>query len=312
MAIRGIAEPFARLIFFAIGKRYAKQQFPAEFHRGPRSFAEYVHFKASEKRAIMLYGLEFFVLKFVRPEVANLILYLCAAYRIISDPNLACNSDLLDLAQSLFELFLACCVTEFGDHFVTLNVHLLSHITDDARRRGSVENHSCFKFENALKRMKGMCRNGFKNTMVTMTNRLAEDFVFESNIGKQVFFEKPQVTTRGGQTSVKYRDLIYSAAPPNCYVGTASEIYRIAKIEESDDSHIVLLCDLFRRQRAWKISRICPPVCVDSTCLGIYKISLLPVQHRISLLDVTQKYVYVSYETEGDVSALVYPLMVQK
>ena len=304
---KGYKRTLQEVDFLEIGNRYAKQQFPAEFHRSPRSFVEYKHFKASEKRALILYGLEFYAQKLASGEVCKLLLYLTAAYRIISDPELARRPQLCDIAQNLFELFVTECVREFGDHFVSLNVHLLCHITDDARRRGSVERHSCFKFENALKTIKGKCDKGFRNTMVTMTNRLAEDFVLESNASKREFFLHPSFSTRGAVTTCKYRANIYSTAPPNCYVGTDAEIYKIREIVRTQTDEIILMCQLFRKENAWKIFNASPSIKLDSKDIGIMKVSLLPqVDHAVFLHEVTRKYVFITYGVSHN---FVYPLI---
>ena len=309
--LRGSHQGYKRTLqevdFLEIGSRYGKQRFPAEFHRPPRSFIEYKHFKASEKRALILYGLEFYVLKLACNEACKFILYLTAGYRIISDPQLVRSTRLLDIAQKLFDLFLTGCVSEFGDHFVSLNVHLLSHVTEDARRRGSVERHSCFKFENALKSIKAKCDKGFRNTMVTMTNRLAEDFVLESNASKREFFRYPSLNTRGSVTTCKYKSNIYSTAPPNCYFGTRAEIYKIREIRGTRTEDIHFVCQLFKAENAWKIFNASPLINMDSKDIGIVKVSLLPqVDHIVYLTEVTCKYVYISY---NDTTNFVYPLI---
>lgn len=92
--------------FKSVGKRFAKVRFPVDFHRQPRDFDHLSHYKASEMRMLLLYGYEIFTQGYYPEKLQDLVRFLAAATRIISDPALVKKTALIDVARILFDRFI--------------------------------------------------------------------------------------------------------------------------------------------------------------------------------------------------------------
>ena len=300
--------------FIKIGQRYGSQRYTAEFHRQPRSFAEFKHFKATERRALMLYGLEIYVKDIVSPDAYKLIVALCTAYRILADRRLVHHEYWLDASRRLFDTFVRRGRILFGSNFISLNVHLFSHITDDAERFGAIEDNSCFKFENTLKMLKGLCKYGFKNPIVTLSNRIGSNYVVRSNIAnKELTKLDEKLTTRATKTGVLkkciWRHILYTNKPPNCYIGSDNSVYKITDITISDGV-LMMSCQQYGCVTiAWKIFNVDPPVRLNSGKLGIFKVAGLKKETcTLPVTAIEEKYVLISID--GDKGGqYVYPLL---
>lgn len=212
--------------FKIVGENFASNKYPKEFHRRPRNFNHLTHFKASEQRMLLLYGYEIFSEGHYPPLLHDMVLCLAAATRIISDSNLVEDSVMLDIARELFFRFVDKGQDLFGEHFVTMNTHLLTHITDDAEeRRESVDRHSCFKYENTLKSIKRLC-TGTKRPLLTLTNKLGSDFVLRSNITSQIISSENVPVIRHMNSSLNgdvytcqfFGRFLFSNLDPDCYL----------------------------------------------------------------------------------------------
>lgn len=56
------------------------------------------------------------------------------------------------------KIFVKHAITLYGKEFCVYNVHILTHITDDAKKYGSLNSINCFPFENYLQTLKKMLR----------------------------------------------------------------------------------------------------------------------------------------------------------
>lgn len=318
--------------FFAlIGERFASNRYPSEFHRQPRNFMHLKHYKASEQRMLLLYGYEYFAESAYSDNLCSIVRKLAAATRILCDQGLnrkrnehnhdLPNMQMIDLARYLLTTFIEEAQELFGDHFVTLNSHLLLHIADDAVR-GPIDRHGCFKFENGLKSIKRMC-TGFKKPVKTLANRLGNEFVLRSNVSKggNLRVSSPKVVTRnskrfGTYSSCQYDNILYSTRDPDCYIeeNIHRKVCKIVRFEENElTGQISLIChEIALNLSAWTIPlpdvNGCPHF-LHSSELGIYKsrtISLLTEELLLGFDDIESKYVRVSVTPNSHV---FYPLL---
>jgi hypothetical protein len=133
---------------------------PSEFGcRGIRTFDEIPRFKAKEFRLFLLYVGIVFLKDFMKKEQYEFFLKLFIALRLLYMGG--------EKRFVVSELYLKHFVAEFGKMFykksLTYTIHCILHIVDDARRYGSLETISNYKFENFIGTMK---RTVLKSTQV--------------------------------------------------------------------------------------------------------------------------------------------------
>jgi len=136
-----------------------RKLFPVEFQRKPRSLTEIDHFKASEFRTLLLYTGPVIFKGIISPEKYNhfLLLHL-ALFILLSDK--ANNAEWNGLANTLLLEFVEKCKSIYGLEYLVYNVHNLIHLTDDAILFGSLDNISCFKYENNMQVIKKLVHSG--------------------------------------------------------------------------------------------------------------------------------------------------------
>lgn len=134
----------------------ASRMWPSDFNRKPRSLNELERWKATELRQFLLY-LGPVLLKDLLPE--NLycnftLLHFGITILLNEDLNLAYNQ----YANSLLKLFVKEAVKIYGREFCTYNVHVLTHLANDAKQFNTLNNVNCFVFENYLGSLKKLLR----------------------------------------------------------------------------------------------------------------------------------------------------------
>ena len=129
-----------------------KDYLPCEFARRPRSLYEVDRWKATEFRQFLLYSGPV-VLK----GVLNDALY--RHFMLLSVGMYCClHTDFCyqyaDYCRQLFVIFVQHAATLYGNDILVYNVHSLIHTADDVTLFGSLDNISCFPFENHLRLLK--------------------------------------------------------------------------------------------------------------------------------------------------------------
>ena len=80
----------------------------------------------------------------------------------------------LDYSRQLIQFFLKNCIAVYGETFAVYNVHALLHLHEDIRHfQCSLNELSCFKFENFLQKLKKLVRSA-QNPLVQVAKRLGE------------------------------------------------------------------------------------------------------------------------------------------
>jgi hypothetical protein len=135
---------------------YIRKYFCSEFQRKPRIIHDLAYFKATEFRMFLLY-VGPLVLKNVLTDVYyNFFIQLHFAMYVFSSPRY-CSAYFTE-ASTCLDTF----VTDFPDLFheslLSFNVHALLHIPEFVKMYGTVDNFSCFPFENFLHTLKKRIR----------------------------------------------------------------------------------------------------------------------------------------------------------
>ncbi|CAK9809260.1 hypothetical protein ANTQUA_LOCUS5961 [Anthophora quadrimaculata] len=128
--------------------------------------------KATEFRLFVLY-LGPIVLKEILPYYEHFLLF-HAAIRILLYKKLYLNLEWLNKAREMLSIFVHHSSTLYGREYCIYNVPPLMHITDDVQNmKISLEELSCFPFENYLGKLKNMLRR-WNKLLAQVTKRLSE------------------------------------------------------------------------------------------------------------------------------------------
>jgi len=130
----------------------ASKFFIPEFARKPRGLNDVDKWKATEFRQFLLYT-GIVAMKSVLPSNCyNHFLFLSVGIRILTDQQLCVPFNAY--ANSLLLYFVSNYGNIYGDEYMSHNVHNLLHISNDVQNFGSLDNFSCFKFENHMQKIK--------------------------------------------------------------------------------------------------------------------------------------------------------------
>ena len=151
-------------------------QIPTEFQRSTRSLGEMSKWKATENR-MFLCSSGMVVLKDILPiDVYKHFLLLSISCRILSCKELCIKY--LKHAKTYLKQFVLLSEKLYGAESVVLNLHSLSHISDDVENlKCPLSEISAFDFENALGKIKKNIRSG-KRPLSQVCRRLQRYFMY--------------------------------------------------------------------------------------------------------------------------------------
>jgi len=128
---------------------------PCEFARKPRGLNELCRFKATELRQLLIYTGQICFKNYLSEDCYKHFMTLSISMRILLSNDF---TNYVDYAQELLNYFVVNFELLYGKHFVSHNVHALTHIVDDYKHFGTLDNISAFPFENYMKTLKKMVR----------------------------------------------------------------------------------------------------------------------------------------------------------
>lgn len=136
----------------------SKNYMPIEFNRRPRSLNDLARWKATEFRMFLLY-LGPVVLKDIlcNSLYKNFVLLHCGIRILCSEKNTTMLG--YDFVREILVMFIKHSEKVYGSTFLIYNVHVLCHLSDDAKLHGVLDNFSAFPFENYLKTLKYLVRS---------------------------------------------------------------------------------------------------------------------------------------------------------
>ncbi|KAL0149164.1 hypothetical protein M9458_055596, partial [Cirrhinus mrigala] len=147
---------------------------PSEFAWQPRSLNELDRWKATELRQFLLYTGPVVLKNVLPPGRYKHFLSLTVALSIMLEPDDRTRNAYLQFAQELIKHFVTSSAALYGRCFPVYNVHGLVHLHEDVRHfNRSLNEISCFPFENYLQKIKKCVRSG-KSPLEQVTRRLSE------------------------------------------------------------------------------------------------------------------------------------------
>ncbi|KAJ8665945.1 hypothetical protein QAD02_007607 [Eretmocerus hayati] len=172
---------------------------PCEFNRKIRSITEFIHYKATELRTLLLYAAPVVFSKYMSAEAMLHFNSLNLAARILSDPDQCFRNN--NFAKQLLTYYVEQTRYLYGDHMLVYNVHDLSHLSDKVLRFVPLDGFSAIGFEGYLCIIKKMLKNG-TNILSQIVNRVNEMAINQIRIrrasregllqGKQFILIKPK------------------------------------------------------------------------------------------------------------------------
>ena len=203
-----------------------KGTMPSECARQPRSLDELPRWKATEFRQFLLYTGLVVLKNVVSKDLYYHFLSLSVAVAVLLDSDDNTRIKYLDFAQELLNYFVENAKHVYGETFTVYNIHCRKHLPDDVRYfKCSLNEISCFPFENFMQQLKKYVRKG-QNPLVQVAKRLGE-FKEAS--------EHPYITTtfsKVGTVSDNIKD--------SCFL-LKNKKYAIVRDKRSDGT---LVCDV--------------------------------------------------------------------
>ena len=302
--------------------------YPSEFHRRPRQLGEWCDFKATEFRQFLLYGSELFIEKHIGSQALRCWHMLTLGMRILADPRYYAEPDMNALAHSLLVSYIHTSAEYYGNHFVSMVVHQLSHLAAECRRNGPIDVFSGFKYENMNKTLKNLCHT-YKNPVQNITKKLKYKSGFISKACRNL--PDPTVSYPHLANEIRERDedmtedrRYYKAirfehfyvntetTGGNCYVYVhqpSTNVYlffQVAVISaDADGRNIQMLCNrLTTTSSAYEV--IVDRTPIGSSLVGVFSVSGTSGTHMIRPEAVCGKAVYIETNKNRKV---IYPML---
>lgn len=147
---------------------------PNEFARLPRGLHEIDRWKATELWQFLLYTGPVVLKTVLSPERYKHFLSLIVSMSIMLESDEWIRNAYLQYVNELIKHFVMCCADLYGTTFPVYNVYGLIHLTEDAGHFNcSLNDISCFPFENYLQQVKKHVRSG-RSPLEQVTGRLSE------------------------------------------------------------------------------------------------------------------------------------------
>lgn len=148
-------------------KKYIGDDFPRKI----RPFSLIKHWKATEYRFFLLYCGSVVLRSNLNNVMYKHFLLLHCAVFILSNKHL--TERYFEVAKSALIDFVRLCPDVYDSYFVVYNIHSLIHVCEDVSRYGSLDDYSCFPFENYLGQLKRRIRGKYL-PLQQIFNRLKE------------------------------------------------------------------------------------------------------------------------------------------
>ena len=146
------------------------------FSRKPRSLTEVKMWKATEFRQFLLYTGPIVLFKKLSLEMYQNFMMLSTSIRLLLMSEKGSFS--FTYIKQALEMFVKNFARIYGSHVLTYNVHNLLHLVDDAKLFGSLDNVSCFPFENFLGFLKQLIsKHQKKHPIAQIIRRLEEKYL---------------------------------------------------------------------------------------------------------------------------------------
>lgn len=206
---------------------------PSDFSRKCRGLNEICRFKATEYRLFLLYTGPVVLKDILNDDCYFHFLCLHISFRVFLCPG--SSEKLVNFSENLITFFVKNFSELYGPQFVSHNVHGLLHIVDDYRKFKSLEECSCFPFENYMKVLKKMVRKHEK-PLEQVIKRYQESLLFNQPVllksPKEINYRKPHsngpsafehLTVPNFQIVIKNNIKINIKSTSDSYIGFTDE-----------------------------------------------------------------------------------------
>lgn len=249
---------------------------PSEFARQPRSLKELDRWKATEFRQFLLYTGPVALKGVVSDKLYQHFLSLSVAIAIMLDSNDMKRNAYLEYACDLLKYFVSNCKTVYGPTFTVHNVHCLLHLHEDVTHfKSSLNDISCFPFENYMHQLKKLIRNA-NNPVVQVAKRLEELKHCSRKVANKCRFT---------HVSVKSKD--------SCFVLNDN---KFAFVKEIRDDGNQLVCDIVSEHRVDNFFN-CPAKSKLFNIVFIQNIARHVKRCMVQRVDLQYKAVCLPYRT---------------
>lgn len=281
---------------------YNKSSIPCDFSRKPRGLNEVARWKATEFRLFLLYTGPVVLKGILSNDCFLHFICLHVAFRILLSSN--SSKKLVDFSEKILLYFVEKFEELYGAQFVSHNVHGLIHVVDDYRKFGSLDNCSCFPFENYMKFLKKMIRKQEK-PLEQVINRYQEFMTFgesmlSTNLCNEVIYKKlhsngpllEHLTAPQYQIVIKHDVKINTKSISDNYIGFKYDkklfIFKVFNIcHNSVSGRKVFLVRQFKDVECYFLKPI------NSLQLGIAYVNKLSEEFTTVDIDLTNFFKYI-------------------
>jgi len=276
-----------------------------DFSRTPRSLTEILRWKATEYRLFLLYTGPIVLKNVISEPCYTHFICLHVCFRILLTPNIDIN--LINFTEQLLKYFVNKFGEIYGKQFISHNIHGLLHITDDYRKYGTLDNCSCFPFENYLKCLKKMVRK-FEKPLEQVVKRYDEFLTFtepkislSSNneiVFKKLHDEGPLVEQCSGpqfKIMIMNNFKINTTSSSNCYIGFKSKENKLNICKVENITKNVLVIKYFDKVEPFFVKPI------NSLTLGIAVVDNLSSIYKtiINIQEIKLKKYVIFYDSDN-------------
>lgn len=151
--------PSKKVNDISIRLSHLKSSMTYDFVRVPRELKEVLRWKATEFRTFILYTGPVVLKSMLKRVYYQHFLCLHVCLTVLLSHRF---ENLLDFIKDLLKYFVNKFGELYGVQFMSHNIHSLLHLCDDYKKFGSLDNCSCFIFENFMQFLKKMVRSKSK------------------------------------------------------------------------------------------------------------------------------------------------------
>ena len=149
----------------------ARSHVPLEFSRRPRALRELDRWKATEFRQFLLYTGPVLLKGILNNAIYHNFLLLSVGIHILINSRL--TEDCTEYANALLTSFVQHFGELYGKKYISYNVHNVTHLVEDVKRHGVLDNFSTFQYETFLHRLKRLVRKP-QSPLSQIIRRLSE------------------------------------------------------------------------------------------------------------------------------------------
>lgn len=265
-----------------------KPYLPDDFTRKVRTLEELKNFKATEYRFFGLYfGPVLFLKCCISEEATKHFLKFFVAYRLLMGKTNFVSKEDLTVANLLLQAYVEEYPSIYGSERVGSNIHTLLHLSEMVENHGSLDNFSCYKYENFYQMLRQWIRK--------------PDQYFTQIMRRWV--QTKGATKMKSKSQKKFdSNLLQSNNKDSCVLLTDNSIFLISKIKRTltgttyEGQHFLKLDNLFIEP-------------IKSSDLQIYIVSDLSDKTTINHENISKKLIRFPWE---DNSWVVMPIIHSK